>query len=48
VIVSGSRLVAYVGDSGIKVITRMMGLILAVVGVQMAIDGIRGAIALPG
>jgi len=26
------------------VVTRLMGLILAVIGVQMLIDGIRGAI----
>lgn len=46
--VSGGRLVTYIGDSGLKVITRMMGLILAVVGVQMAIDGVRGAMTLAG
>lgn len=46
--ISGSRIISYVGESGIKVITRMMGLILAVVGVQMAIAGIRGAVSLPG
>jgi multiple antibiotic resistance protein len=46
--VFGGRVIAYVGDSGIKVVTRMMGLILAVVGVQMLIGGIRGAMSLPG
>ena len=43
--VSGERFVKYIGDSGIKVITRMMGLILAVIGVQMLIQGIGGAVA---
>ncbi len=31
------------GEQVIKVITRLMGLILSVVGVQMLIDGLRGA-----
>ena len=42
--VSGERFVKYIGDNGIKVITRMMGLILAVIGVQMLIQGIGGAV----
>jgi multiple antibiotic resistance protein len=42
--ISGERLVGYIGDIGIKVITRLMGLILAVIGVQMLIDGIGGAV----
>ncbi|MGD2138021.1 MAG: MarC family protein [Gammaproteobacteria bacterium] len=41
---SGERLVKYIGDSGVKVITRLMGLILAVIGVQMLIHGIGGAV----
>ena len=41
--ISGQRLVGYIGDSGIKVVTRLMGLILAVIGVQMLIEGISGA-----
>jgi len=44
--VSGQRLVAFLGESGLGVITRIMGLILAVIGVQMLIDGIAGAIRL--
>jgi multiple antibiotic resistance protein len=44
--VSGERIVKFLGPSGMSVITRMMGLILAVMGVQMAIDGIEGAFAL--
>jgi multiple antibiotic resistance protein len=42
--VSGERLVKYMGDNGVKVITRLMGLILAVIGVQMLIQGIGGAV----
>lgn len=42
--VSGQRLVAFLGQSGLDVITRMMGLILAVIGVQMIIEGVTGAI----
>ena len=36
----GSRMIKLIGESGIKVVTRLMGLILAVVGVQMLGDGI--------
>ena len=43
--VSGERFVALIGDNGIKVITRLMGLILAVIGVQMTIEGVGGAVA---
>lgn len=43
---SGQRLVAFLGRDGLGVITRIMGLILAVVGVQMLIDGIAGAVAM--
>ena len=42
--VSGQKLVEYIGESAIKAITRMMGLILAVIGMQMLIEGIYGAI----
>lgn len=42
--VSGERFVKYIGDNGIKVVTRLMGLILAVIGVQMLIQGIGGAV----
>ncbi|MGD8375303.1 MAG: MarC family protein [Acidobacteriota bacterium] len=30
---------------GVQVVTRLMGLILAVIGVQMLIEGIGGAVA---
>lgn len=43
--VSGERLVRYIGENGVKVITRLMGLILAVIGVQMLVDGIGGAVS---
>jgi multiple antibiotic resistance protein len=43
--VGGQWLAKVLGQNGIKVISRLMGLILAVVGVQMLIEGIRGAIA---
>lgn len=46
--VSGERLVKFIGDNGVKVITRLMGLILAVIGVQMLIVGIGGAVAAYG
>ena len=42
--VSGERLVAYIGQNGLSVVTRLMGLILAVIGVQMLVDGIYGAV----
>ncbi|MBK1882368.1 MarC family protein [Luteolibacter pohnpeiensis] len=41
---SGQALVKYLGRTAIKVVTRLMGLILAVVGVQMLIEGIGGAV----
>lgn len=40
----GERFVEYIGDGAIKVITRLMGLILAVIGTQMFIEGVYGAI----
>ncbi len=40
---SGERLVRFLGASGMDVVTRLMGLILAVVGTQMFIQGIHGA-----
>lgn len=43
--ISGERFVKYIGENGVKVITRLMGLILAVIGVQMLIHGVGGAVA---
>ncbi|MCP4289303.1 MAG: MarC family protein [Gammaproteobacteria bacterium] len=42
--VSGERFIKYIGGNGIKVITQIMGMILAVIGTQMVIDGIVGAV----
>ncbi len=42
--ITGDKLVSYLGQGGIKVITRLMGLILTIISVQMVIVGIRGAI----
>lgn len=39
----GQSLVKILGDSGMSIVTRLMGLILAVIGTQMLIDGIAGA-----
>ncbi|MDD7805489.1 MAG: MarC family protein [Endozoicomonas sp. (ex Botrylloides leachii)] len=36
----GNKFIHYIGDNGIKVVTRLMGLILAVIGMQMMIGGI--------
>ena len=44
--VAGERLVHLLGDNGLSVITRLMGMILAVIGTQMVITGIEGAIKL--
>jgi len=43
--VSGNSLVRFLGHNAIKVVTRLMGLILAVIGVQMVIAGVRAVIA---
>jgi multiple antibiotic resistance protein len=42
---SADTLVRFLGQNAIKVVSRLMGLILAVIGVQMLIEGVRGAIA---
>ena len=44
--ISGGKLVSYLGNAALGAITRMMGLILAVIGTQMAIEGIKGAFAI--
>ncbi|MFH0785427.1 MAG: MarC family protein [Pseudomonadota bacterium] len=41
--VFGEKFVAFIGASALGAITRMMGLILAVIGTQMVIDGIHVA-----
>lgn len=42
---AGERLVALLGKGGMNIVTRLMGLILAVIGVQMLIEGVLGAAA---
>jgi multiple antibiotic resistance protein len=42
----GESITRFLGQNAIKVVTRLMGLILAVIGVQMLIDGVHGAKAL--
>lgn len=42
--ISGEKLVTYIGENAFSVVTRLMGLILAVIGVQMFIDGVYGAV----
>lgn len=44
----GAKLVGYLGTSALGVVTRMMGLILATIGTQMVIDGLRGTFNLAG
>ncbi len=46
--VFGEKFVTYIGASALGVITRMMGLILAVIGTQMVIVGLHGAFELAG
>ena len=46
--VFGKKFVTYIGASALGVITRMMGLILAVIGTQMVIEGLHGAFKLAG
>lgn len=42
---SAQKLVRWLGQNVIGVVSRLMGLILAVIGVQMVIDGVRGVVA---
>lgn len=42
----GEKFVDFIGASALGAITRMMGLILAVIGTQMVIEGLYGAFAL--
>ncbi len=46
--VFGGKFVAYIGASALGAITRMMGLILAVIGTQMVIEGLHGTFKLAG
>ena len=46
--VFGEKFVSYIGTVALGVVTRMMGLILAVIGTQMVVEGIHGAFGLAG
>jgi len=46
--VFGEKFVKHIGASALGVVTRMMGLILAVIGTQMVIKGLHGAFELAG
>ena len=46
--VFGEKFVTLIGAGALGVITRLMGLILAVVGIQMLIEGVTGAFKLAG
>lgn len=48
VFIFGEKLVMYIGAGVVGVITRMMGLILAVIGMQMVIEGLHGAFKFAG
>ncbi|AAZ28524.1 MULTISPECIES: MarC family protein [Colwellia] len=43
-----SRILAAIGKSGLSIVTRLMGLILAVIGVQMLLVGIKAVISTLG
>lgn len=38
---AGPRLIGFFGQSGLNVMTRIMGLLVAVIGVQFVVDGVR-------
>ncbi|ASQ89639.1 hypothetical protein CHL67_00735 [Prosthecochloris sp. GSB1] len=42
----GERIEGKLGRDGLKVVTQLMGLILAVIGIQMGIEGVAGALEL--
>ena len=44
----GGKLVGYLGASALGVVTRMMGLILAAIGTQMVIEGLRDTFKIAG
>jgi len=41
--VYSEKVVGLLGHSGLEIVTRLMGLILAVIGIQMLIEGVSGA-----
>ena len=40
----GAKLIAYIGRAAINAMTRLMGLILAVIGTQLVVNGITGVV----
>lgn len=40
--ICSSQIIKRIGESGLNIVTRLMGLILAVIGVQMLITGVQG------
>lgn len=40
----GQKMISKIGQNGLNIITRLMGLILAVIGMQMLIEGVYGAV----
>lgn len=40
---AGQRIIALLGQSGLEIVTRIMGLIMSVIGVQMLIEGVQSA-----
>jgi multiple antibiotic resistance protein len=44
--ISGERILAIIGKNVLNIVTRLMGLILTVIGVQMIIEGVAGAVKL--
>lgn len=43
--ISGQRIINFIGTRGINIVTRIMGLILAVIGTQLVIAGVYDAIS---
>ncbi|MCL1060227.1 MarC family protein [Shewanella gelidimarina] len=43
--VFSSKIIAAIGENGLSIVTRLMGLILSVIGVQMLIDGITAVVS---
>ena len=46
--ISSSSILRIIGASGVSIVTRLMGLILGVIGTQMIIAGISSLVKLPG
>ncbi|EDM69037.1 hypothetical protein PE36_20570, partial [Moritella sp. PE36] len=43
-----SKIISAIGESGLSIVTRLMGLILAVIGVEMLIGGVTDVISTMG